>query len=93
MTAPKWDLFRAVMVAEGADGYATDDRDEWLAAFQFLIDCGAVWTLRGFFGRTAHDLIEAGECHLPHVPDAPQLGKMRAHSNSVATFHKPAVAS
>lgn len=67
MTEPnykfKWDTFRACMVAEGADGHETDNEEEWIEAFQFLIDCGLVWSLQGFFGRTAAQLIAEGRCH------------------------------
>lgn len=67
MPAPKyqfeWDLFRACMVAEGADGYETEDESEWVEAFQYLIDTGTVWSLQGFFGRTAAQLIDEGRCH------------------------------
>lgn len=65
MTARNWDLFTAVMCAEGAEGHETDDRDEYISAFQFLIDQGVVWGLQGWFGRTARDMIESGDCHLP----------------------------
>lgn len=31
---------------------------------QSLIDDGSVWRLQGFYGRLAHELIEAGHCTL-----------------------------
>ncbi len=37
--------------------------EEYIAAFQRLIDSGLVWQLQGFYGRTAAQLIEAGLCH------------------------------
>lgn len=39
------------------------DHDEIVELFQELINSGLVWKLQGFYGRTAAQLIEAGECH------------------------------
>jgi hypothetical protein len=49
----------AIMTIE-CDDTATDH--EIINAFQFLIDTGAVWSLQGWYGRTAHHLIEQGLC-------------------------------
>lgn len=61
----QWDLFSAAMVAEQADGYEPETEQEWLDAFQFLIDAGVVNSLQGYFGRTARDLINEGYCKPP----------------------------
>jgi hypothetical protein len=42
-------------------GEATDE--EIISEFQKMIDSGVVWSLQGFYGRTAGALIEAGHCH------------------------------
>ena len=55
-------LFEAVMMAEGVAGYEAENEDEYLRAWQFLIDIGICWKLQGWFGRTAMDLIESGKC-------------------------------
>lgn len=36
--------------------------EEVLAAWQYLIDTGAAWSLQGFYGRGAAQLIQAGIC-------------------------------
>lgn len=56
----KWDNYRACMVAEGVE--ASESEDEWVEAYQYLIDTGVVWSLQGTFGRTAADLIAQGKC-------------------------------
>jgi hypothetical protein len=55
------DIFTATMIAEGVDDVETVE--EYLAAWQLLIDTGIVWQLQGWFGRTACDLIAQGVCH------------------------------
>lgn len=54
------DIFTATMIAEGVE--EVDTKEEYLAAWQLLIDTGTCWKLQGFFGRTATALIEAGHC-------------------------------
>lgn len=60
--AREWTLYDAVAACEGFDGIE-HDQETIVSAWQFLIDCGAVWTLQGWWGRTANDLISRGVCH------------------------------
>lgn len=56
------DTYTATMIAEGVE--PAEDFDEYVEAYQLLIDTGLVWQLQGFFGRNAMSLIEMGHCHL-----------------------------
>jgi len=51
-------IFDAVMIAEGViDANSTE---QYLEAWQQLVDTGLAWQLPGWFGRTANALIEDG---------------------------------
>jgi hypothetical protein len=39
-----------------------DSEEQYIEAWQQLIDTGLCWRLQGFFGRTAQHLIEQGIC-------------------------------
>ena len=54
------DNFTATGIAEGF--IESDDQEEILEAWQHLIDTGLAWSLQGWFGRTAENLIEQGLC-------------------------------
>ena len=51
--------FDAVMIAEGVEP-ATEE--EQIKAWQHLIDSGLAWSLQGWFGRTASNLIKQRIC-------------------------------
>lgn len=53
-------VFDAAMIAEGV--YEAESEEQLIEAWQCLIDTGTCWTLQGFFGRTAQQLIEKGIC-------------------------------
>ena len=55
----KFDLFTATMICEGAED--PESEEQYYAAWQFLVDTGACWSLQGFFGREATRLIEEGK--------------------------------
>lgn len=55
------DNYTAVGIAEGF--VECDNKQTVIEAWQYLIDKGLAWTLQGWFGRTAKDLIKQGVCH------------------------------
>jgi len=57
------DNYTAVGIAEGF--VECDDEKQIIEAWQHLIDPGLAWTLQGWFGRSAANLIEQGVCHRP----------------------------
>jgi hypothetical protein len=57
------DNFTATMIAEGVE--EADSEEQYLEAWQHLVDTGLAWQLQGFFGRTASALIEAGHINPP----------------------------
>ena len=53
---PKFDLVGEIIAFEAGES----DDERAIVLFQRLVDTGMAWTLQGFYGRTARDLIEAG---------------------------------
>jgi hypothetical protein len=51
--------YEACAIAEGFSGKEQTEK-EVLTAWQWLVDTGTCWTLQGWYGRTAADLIEEG---------------------------------
>ncbi len=54
----KMGQYDAVGIAEG--WLSPESQEEILVAWQILVDTGMAWTLQGFFGRAASDLLEQG---------------------------------
>jgi len=52
--------FEAIGIAEGF--VEAKNEEQYIAAWQHLIDTGLAWSLQGWFGRTAMRLIEEGVC-------------------------------
>jgi hypothetical protein len=49
-----------------AEGFVEAESEEQVAeAWQYLVDTGLAWTLQGWFGRTAAQLIESGFINRP----------------------------
>lgn len=52
------DNFNAIGIAEGF--IESDSEEQYLQAWQHLVDTGLAWQLQGWFGRTAMTLINEG---------------------------------
>lgn len=52
------DNYTAVAIAEGFQD--AESEEQYLEAWQTLVDSGLVWKLQGFFGRNALNLIANG---------------------------------
>lgn len=59
--------YLACAIAEGFSEGEGASEEEQLEAWQYLVDTGLAWTLQGWYGRTATDLIEAGKIKLGGV--------------------------
>tara|TARA_B100000282_G_scaffold275384_1_gene232704 strand:- start:1393 stop:1623 length:231 start_codon:yes stop_codon:yes gene_type:complete len=57
------DDFTAIGIAEGF--LPCGDKEQYLKAWQHLIDTGLAWRLQGSFGRQATHMIEEGHCTPP----------------------------
>lgn len=55
------DNYTATGIAEGF--IDCESEDQYIQAWQHLIDTGLAWQLQGFFGRTARQLINEGVCN------------------------------
>jgi len=53
------DNYTAVAIVEGFED--AESEEQYFEAWQHLVNTGLVWTLQGFFGRTATAMIEAGQ--------------------------------
>ena len=53
-------IFEAVGICEGMT--EPENEEQYIEAWQYLIDTGLAWRLQGFFGRTAQRLINEGVC-------------------------------
>lgn len=54
--------YMATAIAEGFCEGEGATEEQQIAAWQHLIDTGLCWTLQGWFGRTAQNLIDNGIC-------------------------------
>jgi len=65
MNIPKMTQSLAVAIAEG---YETAESDQqYIEAWQYLIDTGLAWKMQGYFGRTASVMIQEGLCYYPTI--------------------------
>jgi len=52
--------YNAIGIAEGF--IEADSEEQYISAWQHLIDTGIAWTLQGWFGRNAAAMIKSGYC-------------------------------
>ena len=50
-----------------AEGFEEGTEEQIIEAWQHLLDTGLVWSLQGWFGRTAVAMIEAGQIIVKEV--------------------------
>tara|TARA_R110000772_G_scaffold12895_2_gene38638 strand:+ start:1242 stop:1451 length:210 start_codon:yes stop_codon:yes gene_type:complete len=62
--------YDAIGLAEGF--IEAESQEQFIEAWQFLLDTGLVWTLQGFFGRTAVSMIEEGILEVKDAEDNPE---------------------
>jgi hypothetical protein len=55
------DSYTATGIAEGF--IECESEEQYIEAWQTLINTGLAWQLQGFFGRTAKQLIDQGVCY------------------------------
>ena len=77
LPAPAYDIMGGILAFE--DGSL--DREGTIELFQHLVDSGLAWQLQGHYGRSAQDLIDAGEVTrpAPKAHKAPEIGRLVKH--------------
>ena len=57
----------AVGIAEGFE--ECESEEQWLEAWQHLVDTGLAWQMQGWFGRSAQHLIDGGRINMGGYDD------------------------